>query len=77
VPDERIVYTEVFEGVPGGDANPATVAMTLTEHDGRTLLTQVSEVADRATRDMIMDSGMEGGLQDALDLLEEVAISLA
>jgi hypothetical protein len=27
-------------------------------------------------RDAIIDSGMEAGMQDALDLLEEVAISL-
>jgi len=26
---------------------------------------------------MAINSGMEGGLQDALDLLEEVAVSLA
>jgi hypothetical protein len=32
--------------------------------------------ATKTARDAIMDSGMEAGLQDALDLLEEVAVSL-
>jgi hypothetical protein len=31
----------------------------------------------REHRDMHIESGMEDGLQDALDLLERVAISLA
>jgi len=76
VPNERLVYTEVFEGVPGGDDDPAVITLTLEERDGRTLLTQLTEVSSRAVRDMIMESGMEGGMQDAYDLLEEVAISL-
>lgn len=76
VPNERIVYTEVFEGFPGGDDNPAIVTMTFAEENGRTKLTQLVDVANRETRDMIIESGMEGGMQDAYDLLEEVAISL-
>jgi uncharacterized protein YndB with AHSA1/START domain len=76
VPDERIVYTEVYEGVPGGDDAPALVTMTLTEHDGRTTLTQLTEVPTREVRDAIIKSGMEAGMQDAMDLLEQVAISL-
>ena len=77
VPNERIVYTEVYEGAPGGDDEPALNTLTLTEVDGRTTLTQLTEVSSREIRDMIMDSGMEGGMQDAYDLLEEVAVSLS
>lgn len=29
VPNERTVNTEVFEGVPGGDENPALTTLTL------------------------------------------------
>ncbi len=76
VPDERLVYTEVFEGVPGGDDDPAVVTITLTEVGGRTTLTQLTEVSSRQVRDMIIESGMEGGMQDAYDLLEQVAASL-
>jgi uncharacterized protein YndB with AHSA1/START domain len=77
VPNERLVYTEVFEGIPGGDDDPAVITMTLTEVDGRTTLTQLTQVSSKETRDMIINTGMEAGLQDALDLLEQLAVSLA
>jgi hypothetical protein len=35
------------------------------------------QLKSKEERDAIIDSGMQAGLQDALDLLEEVAISLA
>jgi len=76
VANERLVFTEVYEGVPGGDGDPVVVTVTFTEQDGRTTLTQLTQVSSREGRDAIIDSGMEAGLQDALDLLEEVAVSL-
>jgi uncharacterized protein YndB with AHSA1/START domain len=76
VPNERIVYTEVFEGVPNGDDDPAVVTLTLAEKAGRTVMTQLSQLSSQATRDAILESGMEAGMQDAMDLLEEVAVSL-
>ena len=74
IPNERIVHTEVFEGAPGGE--PALVTLTFTEVDGRTTVTQLMEVESQQVRDMILATGMTEGLQDALDLLEQVAISL-
>jgi hypothetical protein len=50
--------------------------MTLTEVDGRTTLTILVQAPSKEVRDAIVDSGMEAGMQDAMDLLEEVAISL-
>jgi uncharacterized protein YndB with AHSA1/START domain len=76
VPNERIVYTEVYEGVPDGDDSPALNTATFREEDGRTTLTVLTEMPTKAGRDMILESGMEAGMQDAYDLLEEVAISL-
>lgn len=79
VPSERLVSTEVYEGapVPEGVEPPATLnTLTLTEVDGRTRLTILIEAPDRLVRDAIIESGMEDGLQDALDLLEELAVSL-
>ena len=79
VPDERIVTTEVYEGLPdgvseeeGGTVNTATFA----EAEGRTTLTLLIQAANKTSRDAIIDSGMEAGLQDALDLLEQVVLSL-
>lgn len=80
VPNERIVSTEFFEGVPEGvseeDATTLNTA-TFSEKDGRTTVTILVQAPNKVTRDAIIDSGMEAGMQDALDLLEEVAISLA
>jgi uncharacterized protein YndB with AHSA1/START domain len=77
VPNERIVNTEVYEGIPDGDDNPAVITYLFTETDGRTTLTVVTEVDSKETRDMIMASGMEGGMQEAYDALEQLAVSLS
>ncbi len=73
VPDSKIVSSEVYEAVPEAGA---VNTMTLTEHDGRTTLTLLTQHTSKQNRDMHIESGMEDGLQDALDLMEEVAISL-
>jgi uncharacterized protein YndB with AHSA1/START domain len=73
VPNERIVSTEVYEGMPEGEA---VNTLTLTEVDGRTVLTILVQHSSKEHRDAHIDSGMEDGLQDAMDLLEQVAISL-
>jgi uncharacterized protein YndB with AHSA1/START domain len=76
VPNERIVSTEAYEGIPDPDANATLNTMTLTEADGRTTLTILVEAPSKEVRDAIVDSGMEAGMQVALDLLEQVAVSL-
>jgi uncharacterized protein YndB with AHSA1/START domain len=73
VPNERIVSTEVFEGMP--DAKALNTA-TFTEEDGRTTLTILVQHANKEHRDAHIESGMEAGMQDAMDLLEQVAVSL-
>jgi len=78
VPNERLVYTEMYEAVQQSENDEGTMnTMTLTDlGGGRTLLTTLVETYTREVRDMILQSGMEGGMQDAYDLLEEVAQSL-
>jgi len=79
VPDEWIVSTEVFEGLPEGvsEEEGATVnTATFIEADGRTTVTILVQAANKVSRDAIIESGMEAGLQDAMDLLEQVAVSL-
>jgi uncharacterized protein YndB with AHSA1/START domain len=79
VPNERIVSTEIYEGLPDGvsDEEGGTVnTATFTEADGRTTLTLLIQATTKTSRDAIIDSGMEAGLQDALGLLEQVALSL-
>jgi uncharacterized protein YndB with AHSA1/START domain len=77
VPNERLVSTEVYEGVPQGEGEEGTLnTATFTEADGRTTLTILVQAPSKEIRDAIIDSGMEAGMQDAMDLLEEVAVSL-
>jgi uncharacterized protein YndB with AHSA1/START domain len=80
VPGERIVSTETYEGVPDGvseeDATTFNTA-TFSEAGGRTMLTLLIQAPNKWSRDAIIASGMEDGLQDALDLLEQTAVSLA
>ena len=79
VPNERIVSTETYEGLPEGvteEEGSTLNTATFTEADGRTTLTILVQAASKESRDAIIESGMEAGMQDAMDLLEEVAISL-
>lgn len=73
VPDERIVCTEVFEGMP--DAAAVSTA-TFAEQDGRTTLTVLVEHTSQEHRDMHLNSGMEEGMNESFDHLEQVAASL-
>jgi uncharacterized protein YndB with AHSA1/START domain len=73
VPNERLVSTEVFELVPDAEA---VDTLTLTEQGGHTTLTILVQHQTKAHRDAHLESGMEAGLQDALDLLEQVAATL-
>jgi uncharacterized protein YndB with AHSA1/START domain len=75
VPDERIVYTEVYEAMPDGE--PALITATFTEADGRTTLDLLTELPSREVRDLVLGSGMEAGVQEQMELLEELARSLA
>jgi uncharacterized protein YndB with AHSA1/START domain len=76
VPNERMVSTEAYEGIPDAEEQAALNTLTLTEVDGRTTMTILVEHPTKEGRDAHIASGMEAGMQDAMDLLEEVAISL-
>jgi uncharacterized protein YndB with AHSA1/START domain len=73
VPNEKIVTTEVFEGMPDAEALDH---VTFTEENGRTTLTMLVEHRNQEDRDAHINSGMEGGMQEAMDRLEQVAVSL-
>ena len=79
VPNERIVNTEVYE-MPGApplapEDEPVNI-ITFSEEDGRTTLSVLTQTTSKELRDMIVDSGMETGMQESMDALEQVAISL-
>jgi uncharacterized protein YndB with AHSA1/START domain len=69
-PDEVIVQTFTFEGVPDG------VALGRAEFEaldgGRTRLTVTSLVASFAERDAVLASGMDHGVREGYEKLDEV-----
>jgi uncharacterized protein YndB with AHSA1/START domain len=80
VPGERLVTTEVYEDPDGQwKADPdfhSVNTVTLAEADGRTTMAVLVEHTKPEHRDGHINSGMEGGMQEAYDALEEVAKSL-
>ena len=70
---DRLVNTEIYEGAPEG---VGVVTTTLTESDGRTFMEMLCEYRDKTDRDAVVESGMEGGMQESMDELEQVAVSL-
>jgi uncharacterized protein YndB with AHSA1/START domain len=73
VENERLVHTEAFEGAPEAEA---VTTVTFDESDAGTRVTILVQHRNRAERDAHVESGMESGLQDALDLLERLAVSM-
>jgi uncharacterized protein YndB with AHSA1/START domain len=73
VPNEKIVQTETFAPFPD---DPSTNTMTLSERDGVTLMSTLVRHTTAHARDMHINSGMEAGMQDAYDRLEQIAIAL-
>jgi len=68
----RLVKTEVFELVSDGEAVSTT---TFEETEGVTTMTILTRYPSRQHRDATIASGMEGGLQVALDCLEDLVRS--
>jgi uncharacterized protein YndB with AHSA1/START domain len=79
VADERLVYTEVYEGAPA-DAEasqpPLDIVTFAPSGAGGTTLTLLVECHTKALRDLILESGMEAGVRGQMEALEEVARSL-
>ena len=65
----RLVRTEVFELVPDAEGLSTT---TFEESDGVTTMRVLTRFPNQEHRDAAIASGMEGGLQAALDHLEEL-----
>jgi uncharacterized protein YndB with AHSA1/START domain len=70
VPGEKLVSTEIFDGMPEA---VATSTVTFTDTARGTALAILVQHKNKANRDAHLQSGMEDGLQAALDHLEEVA----
>jgi uncharacterized protein YndB with AHSA1/START domain len=73
LPNERIVSTQVYEGAP--DA-PGLATTTFSEAGGHTTLAILVRHSSQENRDAHLNSGMEAGTNESLDLLEQIALSL-
>ncbi|MBD2677658.1 MULTISPECIES: SRPBCC family protein [Nostoc] len=74
VPSERLVSTERYEPVPNSDR---LNTLTLTEEDGKTTLHIHIQHQSREQRDGHLQSGMEVGLRQTLNRLEELLQSMS
>lgn len=72
IPNERLVFTEIFEGMPEAGA---VTTVTLSESAGRTTATLLVEHSCQEHRDGHINSGMESGMQASLDHLERVVLN--
>jgi uncharacterized protein YndB with AHSA1/START domain len=72
-PPHRLVNTEMFEGVPNPRPEDYAVnTMTLEEADGVTTMKVLVHHASREVRDMVLATGMEGGMQVSYDRMEDL-----
>lgn len=78
-PPSRLVHTEIFEPTAAG-AQPGetgiTVTVTFEEREGKTYVESRSLCPTKEVRDTIIASGMEHGVRETMDQLEELVASL-
>jgi uncharacterized protein YndB with AHSA1/START domain len=74
VPNERIVWTFEWEGLPGHISVDTAVLEDL--GNGRTRLTATSVFASTEDRDGMLQSGMETGARESYERLDEVLAKL-
>jgi uncharacterized protein YndB with AHSA1/START domain len=71
---DGIVQTFEFEGAPG---HVALDSLVFEEHDGRTTVRTHSVYQSVQDRDAMVESGMEDGLEDSMNRLDELLVRLA
>ena len=71
---KRLVYTNWFEAIPGAEV---TVTVTLEEKDGATTLVAREIYPSKEARDAALATGMESGMRETIEQLDELVASLA
>ena len=72
-PPERVVWTFEYEPLAG---HISVETMTLTERDGRTLLTVHDVFSSKEDLDGMLQSGMESGMAESYDRLDDLITEL-
>jgi len=73
-PHSRLVYTQIFE--PMADAGEMIITMTLEERGNQTHLVSREVYPSKEARDAALGSGMEHGMRESMDQLDELVASL-
>ncbi|WP_225850230.1 SRPBCC domain-containing protein [Streptomyces sp. HPF1205] len=82
VPDEKIISSEFFEGLPPvpdgapAEAHEVLDTITFSESDGQTTVKVQLDFKTQADRDAIVDAGLPVSLRNKAPLLERTALSL-
>ena len=71
-PPTRLVYTQSFEPIPG----EAVVTVSFEERDGSTTVVAHEIYPSKEALDGALESGMEDGLRETYDQLDELVASL-
>jgi uncharacterized protein YndB with AHSA1/START domain len=66
-PPGRTVHTERYEAVP---APPSTITTSYDEHDGSTTMRALCRYDSKETRDAVIASGMETGMNSSYDAID-------
>jgi uncharacterized protein YndB with AHSA1/START domain len=72
-PPRRLQRTEVFEAMPGSES---IGTLTFDEKDGQTTLTMHTLFQSKAHRDACLHSGMELGVQECFQKIDELVATL-
>lgn len=74
-PPERLVHTQIYDIEPY-DKHVATITITLTEKDGVTTLEELIVHDCKEARDGHFQSGLEVGMTESMNRIEDLAASL-
>ena len=69
----RLVFTEIYDPFPDAES---VVTSTFTDEAGKTRLTVTASYPSREVRDIVLESGVEGGAAISYDRLEELVEEL-
>ena len=72
-PPARTVHTERYEAVP---SPPSTVTTTYEERDGVTTMRALCRYDSKETRDAVIASGMESGMNSSYDAIDALLAQL-
>jgi uncharacterized protein YndB with AHSA1/START domain len=74
-PHTRLVYTQIFE--PMAEAGAVICTIQLEEREGKTFFVSHESYPSPEARQATIDAGMEGGMRESMDQLDELVASMA